>query len=345
MKKILIGIAVVVVVIVGAAIVAPRFVPLDSVKGRIIAQVKAATGRDLAINGDIHLSLLPDAEIDIDEMTLANAPGGEAASLVRLGGLRVKLRLLPLLAGSVEVARFVLVDPVINLEVDANGRANWIFTPQGNEGNGAAPAASSAPSASAPATAAETGGVETVGGGALTDLKLGDVRIENGAIGYRDARGATYRVEKIDLALKLAPLASPLGATRAPTFHGTRPAIEAAAATTPDAAAVLYCATVLTYSGLAAQAQRVAGGLAALGVRPGGRVAFWCPVDIQKPLQTRDPQKIRSEARHMIETLGGHQGGFIAGYYGDNEAIGLDPSIQDIACRAFVEFGGPVTVA
>ncbi|NIA22149.1 MAG: hypothetical protein GWP05_09355 [Anaerolineaceae bacterium] len=77
----------------------------------------------------------------------------------------------------------------------------------------------------------------------------------------------------------------------------------------------------------------------------GGKATFWCPVDIQKTLQTRDPQKIRSEARHMIETLGGHQGGFIAGYYGDNEAIGLDPSIQEIACRAFVEFGGPVTVA
>jgi hypothetical protein len=73
----------------------------------------------------------------------------------------------------------------------------------------------------------------------------------------------------------------------------------------------------------------------------GGRVAFWCPVDIQKTLQTRDPVKIRAEARELCEKLGGHQGGFIAGYYGDNRSIGLDPSVQDIACRAFVEFGSP----
>ncbi len=53
--------------------------------------------------------------------------------------------------------------------------------------------------------------------------------------------------------------------------------IEAAAAAAPDVAAVLYGSTMLTFSGLAAQARRVAGGLAALGVKPGDRVAFWLP--------------------------------------------------------------------
>jgi len=74
----------------------------------------------------------------------------------------------------------------------------------------------------------------------------------------------------------------------------------------------------------------------------GGRAAFWCPVDIQKTLQTKDPAKIRAEARDLCRKLGGHRGGFIAGYYGDNVAIGLDPSVQDIACRVFVEFGSDV---
>ncbi len=71
----------------------------------------------------------------------------------------------------------------------------------------------------------------------------------------------------------------------------------------------------------------------------GGKASFWCPIDIQKTLQTKNPELIRAEARKMIETLGGHRGGFIGGYYGDNVAIGLDPSVQDIACKAFVEFG------
>ena len=80
-------------------------------------------------------------------------------------------------------------------------------------------------------------------------------------------------------------------------------------------------------------------GIDVLADRFGGRMAFWCPVDIQRTLQTKDPERIRAEAKLLIEQLG-KGGGFIAGYYGGNQAIGIDPDVQDIACRAFVEFGG-----
>ena len=80
-------------------------------------------------------------------------------------------------------------------------------------------------------------------------------------------------------------------------------------------------------------------GIDVLWERFAGRVTFWCPVDIQTTLQTRDADVIRAEARELIEKLGGKGGGFIAGYYGGNQAIGLAPDVQDHACRAFVEFG------
>ncbi len=73
----------------------------------------------------------------------------------------------------------------------------------------------------------------------------------------------------------------------------------------------------------------------------GGRATFWCPVDIQKTLQTRDPDLIEASAKRMIERLGEQGGGFIAGYYGSNQAIGLEPEVQDLACRAFVKHGAP----
>ncbi len=82
-------------------------------------------------------------------------------------------------------------------------------------------------------------------------------------------------------------------------------------------------------------------GIGKLAEEFGGRVAFWCPVDIQKTLQSRDPEAIEADARRMIEQLGSEGGGFIAGYYGGNEAIGLDAEWQDIACRAFVKYGAP----
>ena len=70
-----------------------------------------------------------------------------------------------------------------------------------------------------------------------------------------------------------------------------------------------------------------------------GEITFWCPVDIQTTLQTRDAALIEADAREMIERLGGPDGGFIAGYYGGNEAIGLDLKWQDIACHAFTKYG------
>ncbi len=70
-----------------------------------------------------------------------------------------------------------------------------------------------------------------------------------------------------------------------------------------------------------------------------GRITFWCPVDIQRTLQTRDEGLIRAEARELIEKLGGLEGGFMAGYYADNPSIGLEPHWQEIACRAFMEYG------
>jgi len=80
-------------------------------------------------------------------------------------------------------------------------------------------------------------------------------------------------------------------------------------------------------------------GIDTLADRFGGKVTFWCPVDIQTTLQTRDAAKIRDEARLLVDRLGADGGGFVGGYYWGNEAIGLTPDVQDVACRAFLEFG------
>ena len=70
-----------------------------------------------------------------------------------------------------------------------------------------------------------------------------------------------------------------------------------------------------------------------------GKVTYWCPADIQSTLQSKDEKVIESDVKEMLEKLGRKGGGFIAGYYVDNKAIGLDPKWQDIACRAFVKYG------
>ena len=70
-----------------------------------------------------------------------------------------------------------------------------------------------------------------------------------------------------------------------------------------------------------------------------GKITFWCPVDIQKTLQQRDEKVIRQKAREMLDKLWRGRGGFIAGHYGDNASIGLDPKWQDYACDEFTKMG------
>lgn len=70
-----------------------------------------------------------------------------------------------------------------------------------------------------------------------------------------------------------------------------------------------------------------------------GKITFWCPVDIQKTLQQQDETVIRQKAREMLDKLWHGRGGFIAGYYVDNESIGLDPRWQNYACDEFLNTG------
>jgi len=65
------------------------------------------------------------------------------------------------------------------------------------------------------------------------------------------------------------------------------------------------------------------------------------PGGIQRTLQTRDPARIEAAAREYVEKLGRFGGGFVAGYYGSNEGIGMDPAVQAVACRAFMRYGDP----
>ena len=198
MKKILIAAGIVVAVLVVAVVVAPFLVPKDTIRDQVVAQVKAATGRDLVIGGDLGISVFPTAGVRIDRVAFANVAGAANKDMVTLSQLKVDVELIPLLSGNIAVNSFVLVEPVIRLEIDRQGRANWDF------GDGASPAPAAE---SSPGGTARRG--EAAGGSFVNELRLGDVRIENGTLYFSDARsGQNEQVEKINLSLKLPNLDS-----------------------------------------------------------------------------------------------------------------------------------------
>lgn len=76
-----------------------------------------------------------------------------------------------------------------------------------------------------------------------------------------------------------------------------------------------------------------------------GTITFWCPVDIQTTLQTKDEATIRGEASKMLEKLWRGRGGFVAGFYGDEVSIGLEPRWQAAASDEFTAKGRRGSVA
>ncbi len=80
-------------------------------------------------------------------------------------------------------------------------------------------------------------------------------------------------------------------------------------------------------------------GVDALAERFGGRVCFYCPVDIQATLVSRTRQDIQCAARKLMFRLGNYGGGFIGKEYPQPFAIGLRQENIEAMYRAFLEHG------
>jgi len=195
MKKLLIGLAVIVVLVIGAAIAIPFVVPVDTIKAELIAQAKNATGRDVRIDGDFKLAVFPNVEFVAGKVSFGNAGGGKAKTMISLDRLAVRVGLMPLLSGDLQIDAFVLEKPRINLEIDKNGRPNWEFTTTSSGGG---------------KTSKSKAGSPTGGAMPLSGVRLGDVRLVDGTITYSDARtGASHRLDSINWKIALPALSSP----------------------------------------------------------------------------------------------------------------------------------------
>jgi len=130
MKKLLIGVGAVVALLIVAAIAVPFFVPVDAYKAKLINAVRESTGRDLRIDGPVSFRLLPNIALSAENVSFSNAADGVAKNMAQLKSLEVRLRLLPLLTGTIAVDSFVLTDPVIALEIDRvqdHGRPTFVI--------------------------------------------------------------------------------------------------------------------------------------------------------------------------------------------------------------------------
>jgi len=192
MKKILIGIGALLVLLVAAVLVGPSFYDWNRHKGEIAAKVREATGRDLAIDGDISLSILWTPTLSVSKVRFANMAGGSVPDMASLESLDVRLAFAPLdwIDGNFQVERIELIQPTIILERLADGRANWQFE---------------RPAAGAASATGSSGGGPAI--------RLDDIRIANGTLIYRDAKsGSEQKIESLNAELGATSLRGPFRA-------------------------------------------------------------------------------------------------------------------------------------
>ena len=205
MKKFLFGLVGLVVVVIAALLVGPGLWDWNGYKPEILDRIKAETGREMAIDGDLSLAVLPSPRLAVAGVRIANIKGATAPEFARFKSLNVRVRLMPLLSGRIEVESIELIDPVIELEKLADGRVNWEI--------GAAPgedAKNASGSASDPATPAER-----------QSFALDRLVIRGGRLIYRDAAAGTIeRLENLNVVASAGSLAGPFGLNGALTLRG-----------------------------------------------------------------------------------------------------------------------------
>ncbi|VEN73483.1 conserved hypothetical protein [Candidatus Desulfarcum epimagneticum] len=99
----------------------------NALKPKVIRAVKSATGRDLALDGDIRLEIGLTPSLVVEGAALKNPGWARNPDLVRTRRFEVKAALWPLFKGEVEVRRLVIVEPEVFIETGPGGKSSLSF--------------------------------------------------------------------------------------------------------------------------------------------------------------------------------------------------------------------------
>ena len=102
-------------------------VDLDHLRGGVETSASAALGRDVSINGSVRLGLSGWPSIEVRDVAIANVPGASTDVLFKANLARLQIGVMPLLRGDLVIGEITAEKVNLNLENDAQGKANWDF--------------------------------------------------------------------------------------------------------------------------------------------------------------------------------------------------------------------------
>jgi uncharacterized protein involved in outer membrane biogenesis len=167
---------------VGAALAAPFVVNWNQYRDNLELYGRKISGRDVAINGPISARLYPWPKLVMQDVSIGNPKGFDAAPVLNTKSVEVELSLAGLFGGEIRVESVSLDGPVVNLTRQSNGQGNWNFVPDQALRNSKL----------------------------LDQVKLDQIKISDGVFYFKDqARDSSAKITNIDAVLSANALEGP----------------------------------------------------------------------------------------------------------------------------------------
>jgi AsmA protein len=171
------------------------FINRDTLRAAVEAQIRAVTGLDLMVKGNIEVSVFPASYVSFHDVGLKG--GGTADPALSVDVLTANLRLLPLLLQRFEIADVMMLRPKIRIVREAGGESNW------------------------------TPFIDTIARtmkpGAENQVSFSEIRIQDGVLSYEDAANhVSEALGDIDLSLAWPSISRSFAATGQFDWRGER---------------------------------------------------------------------------------------------------------------------------
>jgi phage tail tube protein FII len=162
----------------------------NKLKPTVTRAVSEATGRELAIDGDIRFEFSLTPRISATGLRFQNAAWASRKDLAMVRRIEMQVALLPLLRGTLRVQRLVIIEPDVMLEMSPSGATNF--------------------------------GIESRGGGRsiMPKLAFEDVLVLHGKFTYFDSgTGKAYSIGVDRMLLQIPGVEEPIRINLDATYH------------------------------------------------------------------------------------------------------------------------------
>jgi uncharacterized protein involved in outer membrane biogenesis len=113
------------VAVLCALFAVPHLIDWNRFRGVFEEEASRVLGREIRVDGDVRLRLLPTPYVEFGKVSLADAQSVIGEPFFRARSFKLRLAVSPLLRGAFEVKEIALQAPVLKVRLHPNGGGNW----------------------------------------------------------------------------------------------------------------------------------------------------------------------------------------------------------------------------